>query len=211
MMIFDDPNLDWLCACSGMCDNWVKYGIVLLICTQVKHKIHKKQKSMLLMWPRWPPCLYMDTIYYSSWYTDQQIWQLTKKTEEISTGSATIKNRSPPLASRGREMSRLMNKPTKWLSAQRRQISLGISPVWSESSLCTQWVDEDPSFLHADSEDSDQSGRMPRLIWDFAVRTVISLVLSWGGSNVKPQNVDTQTGPSAKRPHIDFFSWLMIW
>ena len=29
----------------------------------------------------------------------------------------------------------------------------------------------DPSFLHADSEDSDQTGRMPRLIWVFAGRT----------------------------------------
>ena len=26
-------------------------------------------------------------------------------------------------------------------------------------------VAKDPSFLHADSEDSDQTGRMPRLIW----------------------------------------------
>ena len=44
-------------------------------------------------------------------------------------------------------------------------ISLGIRPVWSESSLCAQWVAKEPSFLHADSEDSDQTGRMPRLIW----------------------------------------------
>ena len=57
----------------------------------------------------------------------------------------------------------------------KTQISLGIRPVWSSSSLCTQWVDKDPSFLHADpsflhadSEDSDQSGWMPRLIWVFA-------------------------------------------
>ena len=51
------------------------------------------------------------------------------------------------------------------------QISLGIRPVWSESSLCAQWVAKDPSFLHADSEDSDQTGRTPRLIWVFAGRT----------------------------------------
>ena len=44
------------------------------------------------------------------------------------------------------------------------QISLGIRPVLSESSLCVQWVPKDPMFLHADSEDSDQTGRMPRLI-----------------------------------------------
>ena len=33
------------------------------------------------------------------------------------------------------------------------------------------WVAEDPMFHHADSEDSDQTGRMPRLIWVFAGRT----------------------------------------
>ena len=55
----------------------------------------------------------------------------------------------------------------KWLC----QISLGFRPVCSESSLCAQWVAKDPSFLHADSEDSDQTGRMPRLIWVFAGRT----------------------------------------
>ena len=53
----------------------------------------------------------------------------------------------------------------------KTQISLGIRPVWSESSLCTEWVAKDPSFLHADNEDSDQTGRMPRLIWVFAGRT----------------------------------------
>ena len=53
----------------------------------------------------------------------------------------------------------------------KTQISLGIRPVWSESSLCAQWVAKNPSFLHADSEDSDQTGRMPRLIWVFAGRT----------------------------------------
>ena len=46
----------------------------------------------------------------------------------------------------------------------KTQISLGIRPVRSESSLCAQWVAKDPSFLHADSENSDQTGRMPRLI-----------------------------------------------
>ena len=34
----------------------------------------------------------------------------------------------------------------------------------------SQWVAEDPMFLHADSEDSDQTGRMSRLIWVFAGR-----------------------------------------
>ena len=64
----------------------------------------------------------------------------------------------------------------------KTQISLGIRPVWSESSLCAQWIAKETSFLNADSEDSGQTGRMPRLIWVFAGRTVILLVLSWGGS-----------------------------
>ena len=62
----------------------------------------------------------------------------------------------------------------------KTQISLGICPVWPKSWLCTQWVGKDPSFLHADSEDSDQTGRMPRLIWVFAGCTL--LVLSRHGS-----------------------------
>ena len=64
----------------------------------------------------------------------------------------------------------------------KTQISLVIHPVWSESSLYTQWVAKDPSFLHADSEDSDETGRMARLIWVFAGHTLILLVLSCRGS-----------------------------
>ena len=34
----------------------------------------------------------------------------------------------------------------------KTQISLGIRPVCSESSLCAQWVDKDLSFLHAQAD-----------------------------------------------------------
>ena len=51
---------------------------------------------------------------------------------------------------------------------RKTQISLGIHPVWSESLLCAQWVAKDSVLLHGDSEDSDQTGRMRRLIWVFA-------------------------------------------
>ena len=70
---------------------------------------------------------------------------------------------------------------TTWQNQQNEcapsedSISLGIRPVWSESSLCTQWEAKDPRFLHADSEDSDQTGRIPRLIWVFAGRTLTLL------------------------------------
>ena len=80
----------------------------------------------------------------------------------------------------------------------KTQISLGIRPVWSESSLCAQWVAKVPMFLHADSEDSDQIGRMPRLIWVFAGRTLTLLILSCRGSNthnpIVPTKVSTDIG-----------------
>ena len=81
-----------------------------------------------------------------------------------------------------RDMRHLMTKPTKWhVCPAKTQINLGIRPVWSESSLCAQWVAKDPSFLHADSEDSDQTGRMPRLIWVFAGGTChfVGFVTRW--------------------------------
>ena len=64
----------------------------------------------------------------------------------------------------------------------KTQISLGIRPVWSESLLCAQLVAKGQRFLHADSEDSDQTGRMPRLIWVFAGCTPTLLVLSCRGA-----------------------------
>ena len=75
-----------------------------------------------------------------------------------------------------------MTKPTKWLCIQRRQISLGICPVWSESSL-SAWRKLGSLATHwVHIEDSDQTGRMPRLIWVFAGHTLILLVFSWRGS-----------------------------
>ena len=67
-------------------------------------------------------------------------------------------------------MSRLVTNPRKWLWAQRRLRSAWASAQSDQSSQCTQWVAEDLMFLHADSEDSDQTGRMPRLIRVFARR-----------------------------------------
>ena len=63
------------------------------------------------------------------------------------------------------------------------QISLGIRPVWSGSSL-SAWRKLGTLSTHwAHSEDSDQTGQMPRLIWVFAGRTLILLVFSCRGSN----------------------------
>ena len=52
----------------------------------------------------------------------------------------------------------------------KTQICLGIRPVWSESSL-SAWRKLGSLATHwAHSEDSDQTGRIPRLIWVFAGR-----------------------------------------
>ena len=66
----------------------------------------------------------------------------------------------------------------------KTQISLGIHPAWSESLLSARrklW------FLPthwAHSEDSGQTGWMPKLIWVFAGRTLTLLVLSCRSSFV---------------------------
>ena len=70
----------------------------------------------------------------------------------------------------------------------KTQISLGIRPVWSESSL-SAWRSIGSLATHwVHSEDSDQTGRMPRLIWVFAGRTLILLVLSCRSSYVHIKN-----------------------
>ena len=62
--------------------------------------------------------------------------------------------------------------PTKWhVRPAKTQISLGIHPVWSESSLSARRKLGSLATHWAHREDSDQTGRMPRLIWIFARRT----------------------------------------
>ena len=61
-------------------------------------------------------------------------------------------------------MNRIVTKPTKWHVRQARLRSAWASTQSDQSSLCAQWVAKDHSFLQADSEDSDQTEWMPRLI-----------------------------------------------
>ena len=82
------------------------------------------------------------------------------------------------------QLSRLVTKPTMWLCTQQRLRSAWASAQSDQSSLCAKWVAKGPSFLHADSKDSDQTGQMPRLIWVFARRIFTLLVLLRGGSIV---------------------------
>ena len=80
-------------------------------------------------------------------------------------------------------MSRDMTKPTKWLCVQRRLRSAWASTQSDQSSL-SAWTKLGSLATHwAHSEVTDQTGRMPRLIWVFAGRTLILLVLSCRGSH----------------------------
>ena len=72
-------------------------------------------------------------------------------------------------------------KPTKWhVHPAKIQISLGIRSVWSESSLtaCRKLGSLATHWAH--SADTDQTGRMPRLIWVIAGHPdFVGFVMSW--------------------------------
>ena len=101
------------------------------------------------------------------------------------------------------DMSRLMTKPTKWhVRPAKTQINLGTRPVWSESSL-SAWRKLGSLATHwVHSEDSEQTGQMPRLIWVFTGCTVILLVSSCRGSNVEgPDWTADSDFPNSWFPH----------
>ena len=71
-------------------------------------------------------------------------------------------------------LSRLMTKPSKWhVRPVKTQVNLGIPPsLIRVFAVC----------INVHSEDSNQTGWMPRLIWVFTGCIFIFLVLSWGSS-----------------------------
>ena len=80
-----------------------------------------------------------------------------------------------------------------WASPQSDQSSLfAWRKLWS---LATHWVH---------SEDSYQTGRMPRLIWVFAGHKVILLVLSWGDLICGKQVFNTGVIPFLPPAPINF-------
>ena len=80
-------------------------------------------------------------------------------------------------------LSRSMTKPTKWhVRPSKTQFSLGIGPVWSESSLSAWRKLGSLATNWAHSKDCNQTGPIPRLIWVFTGAQIILLVLSWGDS-----------------------------
>ena len=80
----------------------------------------------------------------------------------------------------------------------------------SEDSDQPQWIAKDPRFLHAASEDSDQTGRMPRLIWVFAGRTATLLVLSCCGSCAKHHESNSRVLPDLDSKIKHFVSGAVL-
>ena len=89
-----------------------------------------------------------------------------------------------------------MTKPTKWsVSPVKTQISLGIRPVCSESSL-SAWRKLGSLATHwAHSEDSDQTGQIPGSQLDFSKFSIFNnfLVYSPIGINFAPNNLILET------------------
>ena len=92
----------------------------------------------------------IDAIYISKFCVEndqKQNWCQNINIQDVQNAVNIVTRRSsytpPPL------LSRLTTKPTKW-------------PVWSQSLLYAQWVANDPTFLHAESKDSESD---PSLRW----------------------------------------------
>ena len=112
-------------------------------------------------------------------------------------------------------MSHDMTKPTKWVCTQQRLRSASASAQSDQSSLCAQWVAKDSRFLHADSEDSDQTGQMPRLIWVFAGCPLTLLVLSCCCSYVTKDSSNLTNKPHlfmlrATYPRFALFCYISL-
>ena len=122
----------------------------------------------------------MKTVYQSNNRTPYNKMICTIKTINTTTGIFMQFKTTGILQ---KKMIRDLTKPTKWVCAQRRLRSAWASAQSDQSSL-SAWRKLESLAIHwAHCEDSDQTGRMPRLMWVFAGRTVILLVLSCRGSN----------------------------
>ena len=100
--------------------------------------------------------------------------ELWTQRKSLQCGAIPIweKSQSPLIPRPTWEMSRLVTKPTKWhVRPAKTQITLGIFPVWSESSQSTWRNIGLLTTYWAHREDSDPTGQIPRLIWVFAGRT----------------------------------------
>ena len=146
--------------------------------------------TQLICWrgklPRWLSLRFMPKIIKLAYTQKNQIYWMNLRCAEKKMSSMTAltrklknesemtmnlrhpvkKNEHDGLQSRNEPQHDKTNKmtvcPTKTL------ISLGIRSVWSEPSLCAQWVTWDSRYLHVDSED-----------WSDWVDAQVDLSLCW--------------------------------
>ena len=112
-------------------------------------------------------CVYSEIIYTCNCSKIYKLLSIFSLKAQCSKDKITL-----DIAQITENISRLTTKLTKWpVRPAKTQISLGICPVWSESLLSTWWNIGSSATHWAHSEDSDQTGQMPRLIWVFAGRT----------------------------------------
>ena len=78
-----------------------------------------------------------------------------------------------------------MTKPANDVRPAKTQISLGIRPVWSESSLSALWVAKDPMILQVDNENrsdwadaqADLSLRWAQMPFCWLRREVVHMII----------------------------------
>ena len=107
-----------------------------------------------------------------------------------------------------------MTKPTKWhVRPAKTQISLGIRQVWSEFSLSARRKLGSLATHWAHSEDSDQTGRMPRLIWVFAGHTCqfFGFVTRWLILLFDLLHVLTVSSSKVWQWIVTFLLWHNVW
>ena len=111
-------------------------------------------------------------------FTDGQVWAKSVDPDQTAPKQSHPWSVSTLFASLSASETRHDKTNKMSMRPAKTQISLGIRPVRSVFA-CTQWVAKHPRFIHADSEDSDQTER----IWVFAERTLTLLVLSCRSSS----------------------------
>ena len=114
--------------------------------------------------------------WYNPWIFFSLSFQFSVTNLSFSSDSTIVRSSD----SSSYYMSCLMTKPTKWsVRPTKTQISLGICPVWSESSL-SKWRNIGPSATHwAHYKDSDQTGQSFCWFCHEAAHFNGDLILDW--------------------------------
>ena len=88
-----------------------------------------------------------------------EYWHVSIASSPTTSTAMHHEIHQPQTSSRSGPIS-VKTRATAWQNQQNVCPAMTqIQAVWSESSLCAQWVAKNTRFLHADSKDSDQTAR----------------------------------------------------